>query len=81
MARSTFESKRTVTRFDLSDPTTLYIGYADYVGLYDAPTAPAESAAVWTIKKITMASGSPTKTEWTEAGAASWTNHTTEVYA
>lgn len=80
VSRNQADAKRVATRYDLTDPTTYYIGYADYVGTQAVQIAPSESATVWTIKKITLVSGSPTSTKWSPAGAASWTNRTTEAY-
>ena len=80
--RSTQDAKRGATRFDLSDPTVYYIGYADYAGgnLTAAWTVPAESAPVWTIKKITLDAGLPISVEWTEPGAAAWSDRASETY-
>lgn len=77
MGRSTYDDKRTVTRYDIGS-TAIYVGYANY--LTDG-TAPADASPSWTIKKITLTNGSPTKTEWTSPGGGTWTNRASESYA
>jgi hypothetical protein len=78
--RVSADEKRNAVRFDLSDPSTYYIGYADYVGLEPNRTTPDEGSPSWTIKKISFVSGNPVSTEWTMSGAASWTDRATETY-
>lgn len=61
------------TLFDLtSDPSHYYIGYAQQ------GSDPA--AGVWTIRRITLSSGSPTESQWTAKGVAVWNNRATETY-
>lgn len=78
--RRDYDAKRVPTRYDLTDPTTYYIGYAEYNGPSGAPTTPATSDSVWTIKRITLTGGLPVRTAWTPAGVAVWDNRTTESY-
>lgn len=77
MSRGAFDERRVVTRYDIGT-STIYVGQADYV---DHITAPADATAAWTIRKITLVSGNPTKSEWTNPGAAIWTNRASESYA
>lgn len=77
MSRGAFDERRVVTRYDIGT-STIYVGQADYV---DHITAPAESDTVWTIRKITLVSGSPTKSEWTNPGSTSWTARAAGTYA
>lgn len=60
------------TLFDLSSTTALYIGYG--------PQGSDPAQPQWTIRKITLTSGSPTASNWTAKGAAVWANRTTETY-
>lgn len=57
--------------YDLTDPTTFYIGSAVQ------GTLPA--AAAWRIKRITFVGGNPTETRWTDATAV-WNDRLTETY-
>lgn len=76
-ARAIADAKRVAQRIEIL-PTVIYVGYADYVGTTD--TAPADSSASWTIKKITLVSGNPTAVEWTVEGAGVWDNRASESY-
>lgn len=58
-------------RFDIGT-TAIYVGYARKGAL--------SSAAAWTIKKITLSSGSPTRLQYTAENGAVWDNRTTETY-
>lgn len=76
MPRSLYDEKRTTTRYDIGS-TAIYVGYADYLG---DGSAPSDSDPAWTIKRITLSGGSPTKTEWTNPGGGTWDNRASESY-
>lgn len=63
----------TTRLYDLtSDASNLYVGY----GTQGAdPTK-----AVWTIRRISLSSGSPTQSRWTAKGVAIWANRASETY-
>jgi hypothetical protein len=58
--------------YDLSDNNTYYIG--------TAPIDSLTSAAVWTIKKVILSSGSPVSTQWSSKKAI-WNDRLTELYS
>lgn len=68
-------SSRKTVRYDFPTlaSSPIYVGYA--------PLGSDESAAVWTIKKISNdANGNPTAEEWSSSGSAVWNSRTIEAY-
>lgn len=61
-----------LTRYDIGT-STIYIG--------TAARGTAATAAGWTIRRITLVSGNPTISEWTNAGTAIWDNRAVETYS
>lgn len=60
-------------RFDIGS-STIFVG--------EAAKGAAASAAVWTIKKISLDSaGNPTQVQWSADRSAVWNNRTTENYS
>lgn len=41
----------------------------------------ATGATRWTIRRVTLVNGNPTREEWTGDGTAIWDNHLTEAYS
>ena len=58
-------------RFDIT-ATVIYVGVAK--------RGAADSAAVWTIQRITFAAGLQTVSEWTNEELVAWTDRATATY-
>lgn len=75
LAAGRFEAASTNVqqRFDIGT-AAIYVG--------EAAKGAAASAAVWTIKKVTLdGSGNPTQVQWSADRLAVWNNRTSETYS